>query len=475
MATHTSTNRQYAGRSRRWWIAAGAGLMVLIVVGITAWPVTYKGRTVNGWLLLANSDDHQERNAAEAAFQALGARAVPDLILALRARETFLHRARLWISQRVLRRDQQELSAAQRRMAATAALAELGPVASPAAPQLVASLADEDRQVVGNAAEALRRIGVTVTAEVVRGLSSPESAVRFEATLLLCDSPFDTETNQWLAALVVATSDRESRVRAAAISVLGETRDPRHVARIEAGLNDADPRVRRSAVWYLGELGPLTASAVPSVRNALTDPDGRVRISAARALWRMTGDADEAVAVLQRELAASDGNYQTALTISEMGRSAESAIPALLARLGSEAVHRPSRTPSPTAMALGSVGPAAVPGLIELLGHERAEVRVGAAVALRKQGSHAAPAVPKLLALVDHSDAEVQITAVQALGAIGPAAQPALARLDRLSRETTDYLRSAALEALRQIKPETAAAGEPSGLDGDNPGCQTDL
>lgn len=456
-------------------MAAGAGLMVLIVVGITAWPVTYQGRTVNGWLLLANSDDHQERNAAEAAFQALGARAVPDLIVALRARETFLHRARLWFSQSILRRDLQGLPPAQRRVLAAAALAKLGPVASPAAPQLVASLADKSTRVVGNAAEALRRIGVAVTAEVVRGLHSPESNIRLEATLLLGDSPFAVETNRSLSALVAATDDPAPLVRAAAILVLGKTLNPRHVARIEAGIKDTDTSVRRIAVWRLGELGPLAASATPSVRMALADPDGRVRIAAARALWRMIGNAEEAVAVLQRELAASDGNYQTALTISEMGRSAESAIPALLARLESEAVHRPSRTPSPAALALGSVGPAAVPGLIELLEHERAEVRVGAAVALRKQGSNAAPAVPVLLALVDHSDAEVQITAVQALGAIGPAAEPALARLDRLSRESADYLRSAALEALRQIKPETAAAGGPSGLDGDKPGCQTDL
>jgi HEAT repeat protein len=354
-------------------MAAGAGLMVLIVVGITAWPVTYKGRTVNGWLLLANSDDHQERNSADAAFKSLGARAVPDLIAALRARETFLHRARVWISQSILRRDPQVLPATQRRVLAAAALAKLGPVASPAAPQLVASLADRDWQVVANSAEALRRIGVAVTTDVVRALRSPHWGTRMQAITLLGNSPFDTETNQWLAALAVATSDRESPVRAAAIWALGITHDPRYVARIEAGVSDTDIGVRRAALESLGRLGPLAASAAPSLRTALKDQNYSVRVNAAHALWRVTGDADEALPVLQRELTDSDGSCEAALRIRDMGRAAESAIPALLARLGSEAVHRPSRTPSPTAMALGSVGPAAVPGLIELLGHERAE------------------------------------------------------------------------------------------------------
>jgi HEAT repeat protein len=149
--------------------------------------------------------------------------------------------------------------------------------------------------------------------------------------------------------------------------------------------------------------------------------------------------------------------------LGEVGSDAADAVPILLHQLETIQTHRPSRTPSFAAIALGQLGPTAVPGLVKLIEHAVSDVRVNAAAALGGQGTAAAPAVPGLIRMLSAADLEEQMAAANALGEIGPVAEPAVPELTRLANlETTQdvivgHVRSAARDALERIRVPPAA------------------
>jgi len=83
------------------------------------------------------------------------------------------------------------------------------------------------------------------------------------------------------------------------------------------------------------------------------------------------------------------------------------------------------------AMALGRIGKAAVPSLVQAMRHRDAEVRKQAALVLARIGPPAEEAVPELTAALDDEDEDVRKAAARALGQIGPAAAGAVPALMR--------------------------------------------
>jgi len=83
------------------------------------------------------------------------------------------------------------------------------------------------------------------------------------------------------------------------------------------------------------------------------------------------------------------------------------------------------------AAALARIGRAAVPSLIQTLGHRDADVRRQAALVLARIGPDAADAVPELTNLLDDTEQDVRKAAARALGQIGPAASEAVPALMR--------------------------------------------
>ena len=81
--------------------------------------------------------------------------------------------------------------------------------------------------------------------------------------------------------------------------------------------------------------------------------------------------------------------------------------------------------------ALGRIGPAAVPALVEALRGGDSAVREKALEVLGRMGSDAEPAVPDLIWLLDDPDPAVRKAAARTLGRIGPAAQAAVPALMR--------------------------------------------
>jgi hypothetical protein len=89
------------------------------------------------------------------------------------------------------------------------------------------------------------------------------------------------------------------------------------------------------------------------------------------------------------------------------------------------------------AMALGRIGPAAVPPLMQALRHRDAQVRRQSALVLARIGPPAREAVSELTGLLDDPDEEVRKAAARALGQIGPEAADAVPALMRQLVEPT--------------------------------------
>ncbi|HMC10421.1 MAG TPA: HEAT repeat domain-containing protein [Pirellulaceae bacterium] len=81
--------------------------------------------------------------------------------------------------------------------------------------------------------------------------------------------------------------------------------------------------------------------------------------------------------------------------------------------------------------ALGRIGAAAVPSLVDALHHPDPAVRLKAVEVLGRMGADAQAAVPELVKLLDDPDLGVRKATARTLGRIGPAAKDAVPALMR--------------------------------------------
>lgn len=158
-------------------------------------------------------------------------------------------------------------------------LAELGSVARPLVPAVVAMLgaADEDRRRV--AASTLGSLG-PVAADAV-------------------------------PALLEALGTSSRYLRAEVVEALGRIGDSpqRVVPAIERLLGDPEPDVRRNAVEALGLFGPESRAAAGAIASAVADSSLGTRLAAIRALGRLGPDAAEAAPVLVEVLRDDSGGW----------------------------------------------------------------------------------------------------------------------------------------------------------------------
>ena len=75
---------------------------------------------------------------------------------------------------------------------------------------------------------------------------------------------------------------------------------------------------------------------MPALRKALSHDNQWVRVHAARALWKITQNADEVLPVLLEELRCRPAGLLVADCLGEMGHRARGAIPALRRIIDSE-------------------------------------------------------------------------------------------------------------------------------------------
>ncbi|QES46610.1 hypothetical protein DEJ50_00845 [Streptomyces venezuelae] len=193
-------------------------------------------------------------------------------------------------------------------------LAEWGPAASPAVPELVGLL---DTPFARAAAEALGAIGPA--AATGSAAATGRAAGRLAALATADPGPGrhpwhgGAQTAAW--AYWRITGDPEP-----ALQVCG--------AAARAGLGQ--PVLR-----YLADLGPQAAAYADAVRPLLTCPGQWSRVGAADAWWRITGDAGPAVEALLPELAPLAGHsapplvLRTVRILGAIGGPAVAAVPVL--------------------------------------------------------------------------------------------------------------------------------------------------
>jgi HEAT repeat protein len=251
---------------------------------------------------------------------------------------------------------------------------------------------------------------------------------------------------------------------------------PPRLTELLSRLEHGDSRERQFAARQLRN---YSERAVPGLCGALKDPDAGVRAVAASSLaavfappHRRPPPAARALPLLikllrDRSTAVCCG---AAEALQALGPVAVEAIPELIRLL--KRPDTPDRRPGPpvlllpgcklgqrVASTLGAMGPRALPALLPLLGHTRAEVRALAADALGGLGASAGPAASALGAALGDKDEGVRLAAARALGAAGQAAAAAVPALTRALEDRSDLVRGAAVRALEALGPRARAAG----------------
>jgi HEAT repeat protein len=190
---------------------------------------------------------------------------------------------------------------------------------------------------------------------------------------------------------------------------------------IDSKVDDGDRHsMLASAAWKLGQFGAASKNALPTLRTAMSGANPSLRVAAAEAVWRITGEPGPTVKTLIAVLEGPDEGS---------------------ARL--EAIR--------AFVALGPAAKEGVPALCRALptGDERFRREVAEALgAIRQRPDLCVPALAKRL---DDPDWFARSTAVAALGDFGPDAKSALPELVTTLRSPDVFVRLAAARAIYRI------------------------
>jgi HEAT repeat protein len=173
------------------------------------------------------------------------------------------------------------------RVAAARALGAVGPKAASAAPALAKALGDEDFNVRHAAAAALGKLGPAAGGQA-KALSAAAADKRREvsrAAVLSLGGCGKAGAGELVGLL---SGDKDAFVRKYAARALGDAKEGADA--LSKALADADPEVRREAVWSLGLIGPGAKGAQAALKKAVAgDVDYVVRFAAGEALKRIGG------------------------------------------------------------------------------------------------------------------------------------------------------------------------------------------
>jgi len=230
------------------------------------------------------------------------------------------------------------------RVFAARELTWLRPKPQEAIEPLVRSLEDENEQVRWNAAYALGDFGEYANPELT---DEEEAAVR-ALCLTLNDQDkrvreacvhalgnFGAKSVRTKPAILSALGDKDISVRltgAWGLLRIDSQYEDQAVSVLVQGLSAKNADDRRSAVSFLGELGPRARDAVPALIEVLGDQVSELRARAARALGSIGPQAASAVPTLVR-LLQEDEDYivrcDAAEALGQMGPAAKAALPSL--------------------------------------------------------------------------------------------------------------------------------------------------
>ena len=376
-------------------------------------------------------------------------------------------------------------------------LADIGPDAAPAVPDLVAVLQSEQAEVRLHALLALGNIGPAskpaVPAIVELLEKDPFEGVRYAAVYALVQvgeqndavnaaladaakhkdpllnllglwglaklNPKDEELAKAAAeAIVENLTSPDQHLRQAAARALNEFHGPPEIMRpaLVAALKDADPEVVGNALDALASLGP---KALANIDQALQDKS--LRHYATRLTFRLGDKAVSAVPALVHALQQpiendDDGVFrrEVQFSLAAIGPAAKEAVPELIKSLDS----KEEEVFGTACYALGKIGPAAkeaVPALRKALDDRQDAERAASVWALLKILPDS-PNLPKFAAplLIRGLNSEREVVRAEcatSLGDLGVHAKPAVARLKKLLEDDSPLVRDAAAGALKKL------------------------
>ena len=152
------------------------------------------------------------------------------------------------------------------------------------------------------------------------------------------------------------------------------------------------------------------AEAVPSMIEALQDPDPLVRMHMANAFVFLGSNAPEAAPFLVEALGdeAPEVRFAAANALARIGEITEEAVPVLIEALGREGDFQVRRDAAKSLGYMGGEAKGAVSELIVALDDEHENVAFFAANTLKSLGPAASEAVPKFLSLMDSENMYVR-------------------------------------------------------------------
>jgi len=333
-------------------------------------------------------------------------------------------------------------SNAKAAVAAADQLADLGPRAAAAVPQLITALRHPDAEVRWHASRALEAIG-------------PAAATAAPA-------------------LVKALKDKDPQVRAHAAHALGYIGDKADVTitALAAGLTDSDPQVRRASVGAIGRLSPGPKVTIPLMVKVLEDARPEVVLPALQTLAE--GGAD-AVPGLIEALHHKQGRYWASVVLAEIGPPAKAAVPELIKLLDDKELEVRMQA----ILALGSIGSAAKsagPAVGKLLNDSTPAIRYAAAFTLGQIG--ATEALPELVKAEEDKDEFLRMVAAWAVAKLNPDDKPAVSKAIDLIvaalKQDNVFVRRGAARALVELDAPPALVGPPlvAALDDPDPAVQ---
>ncbi|MFM8494966.1 MAG: HEAT repeat domain-containing protein [Planctomycetia bacterium] len=315
---------------------------------------------------------------------------------------------------------------------ASVALAEIGPAAAPAVPQLQAGVTSGEVEERMQSILALAAIGepaLGAVGDIAKTLDDPESPLHFAAAFAL------------------------GKLRAkAADDSLAKAADAQ------------DPLLAAIAAWARARINPndaaLVNAAVEKLAAGLKSPNPSVQTAAASAISDLCDSIDDETerriaSELVPLLSSTEPDVRNAAAAA-LVREGPLAVDALEKALGDPAIRSLAME---LLAAIGPLSKDALDSFIAALSDPDPSHRGDAAIAIAAIGPDAAEAVPLLEAMLASADGPpgVRYAAAYALGRIGPAAKSAAAALAKLASSTDELMATVATWASLKIEPGNAA------------------
>lgn len=370
------------------------------------------------------------------------------------------------VSEETLDRLIQELQSSDkdRRREAALRLSELGPLAAPAAPQLIEALADSDQQVWFFSVTAIAKIGPAAEAAIPTLIEGLEANRRFGDQVWYRHSfALGKIGPAAIPAIQEGMKDRSSKVRSGCIKALSWIGAPANalIPEIITALEDESGRVRQQAAETLGEFG---SDCVPLLIERLQSnpPELEDSISAfAEALFWIGGPAIDAEDILRSWAESTRSDSVRAVAVKALDRIQPldptewaSFLTKLLTQVDPGENPKLEQELRNAILLIRNPALTVLPELEKLTLGDSRMVAEKAATTLGEYFEEALPAAPTLIQAIEHWDsAQEDSVFVQSLAKLGSGVVPAI--LEPLKTAPIEALGANhwALRTLKQIRP----------------------